>query len=175
MLSNQKGVYTWGVTPKRAATPADVTVLFVPLLSLPERFSPCVDFMSSVVRNPDSNLAVSSVMTNSYTSYEMQIPRNSWQAKSTAKVTDMESKIPQEWVVEPADLEAAKKQKDLTESFMESFLIDSEVDITRNDSMLLDNNLACIPQSRRCPRHSSAARSFGRISRTSTSEILRAA
>ena len=67
----------------------------------------------------------------------MQIFQSSWQAKAKAKVADMESKIPREWVLDRADLEEAKRQRKLTGSFIERFLHDGEVDIIRNDSVQL--------------------------------------
>ena len=67
----------------------------------------------------------------------MQISQESWQAKAKAKVANMESKIPKEWTLEKADLDEAKKQRNLTGPFIESFLDDSEVDIIRNNSVQL--------------------------------------
>ena len=67
----------------------------------------------------------------------MPIFQESWQAKAKAKVADMESKIPTEWILKRTDLEDAKQQRKLTGSFIEKFLNDSEVDIIRNDSVQL--------------------------------------
>ncbi|KAL2055289.1 hypothetical protein ABVK25_004627 [Lepraria finkii] len=67
----------------------------------------------------------------------MQIFQESWQAKAKAKVTNMESKIPKEWTLEKADLDEAKKQRNITGPFIERFLGDSEVDIIRNNSVQL--------------------------------------
>lgn len=67
----------------------------------------------------------------------MQIFQESWQAKAKAKVTNMESKIPKEWTLEKADLDEAKKQRNITGQFIERFLGASEVDIIRNNSVQL--------------------------------------
>ena len=67
----------------------------------------------------------------------MQIFQDSWQAKAKAKMNDMESKIPKEWTLKPADLEDAKQQRKLAGPFIEKFLDDSEVEIIRNSSVQL--------------------------------------
>ena len=73
----------------------------------------------------------------------MQIFQESWQAKAKAKVTNMESKIPKEWTLEKADLDEAKKQRNITGPFIERFLGDSEVDIIRNNSVQVSALYSC--------------------------------
>lgn len=67
----------------------------------------------------------------------MQTFQDSWQARAKAKVAQIHSRIPKEWTLDQVDLENAKNQRDLTGSFIESFLDDREVDIIRNDSLQL--------------------------------------
>ncbi|KAH0559168.1 hypothetical protein GP486_004292 [Trichoglossum hirsutum] len=54
-----------------------------------------------------------------------------------AKVADTMSKIPQEWVLDQADLEDAKKQRRLSGPFIEKFLDKGELEVIRDDSMSL--------------------------------------
>ena len=82
-------------------------------------------------------LSLSFSKTKTSTIAKMPIFQGSWQAKARAKVADMESKIPKEWILEQADLEDAKQRRCLTGPFIEKFLHDSEVDIIRNDSVQL--------------------------------------
>ena len=67
----------------------------------------------------------------------MRIFQESWQARAKAKVTEIHSRIPKEWLLDEDDLENAKHQRDLTGPFIESFLDAREVDIIRNDSLQL--------------------------------------
>ena len=67
----------------------------------------------------------------------MRIYKESWRAKAEAKVADTVSKIPNKWILARADLEEAKKQRNLTGPFIEKFLDDSEVAIIRHESIQL--------------------------------------
>lgn len=68
-----------------------------------------------------------------------QIP---WQDRAAAKVADTASKIPPHWRLRQEDRDRAKKQKNLTGSFIESFLSENEVAIVRLDSVALVEQLA---------------------------------
>lgn len=61
----------------------------------------------------------------------------SWEAKAKAKVAETKSKIPKEWRLNQSSLDKAKQIKKLSGPFIESFLSDEEISITRNDSTLL--------------------------------------
>lgn len=61
----------------------------------------------------------------------------SWEAKAKAKVAETSSKIPKEWRLNQSSLDKAKQIKKLSGPFIESFLSDEELSITRNDSTLL--------------------------------------
>lgn len=61
----------------------------------------------------------------------------SWEAKAKAKVAETKSKIPNEWRLNQSSLDKAKQIKKLCGPFIESFLSDDELSITRNDSTLL--------------------------------------
>ncbi|KAL8786464.1 MAG: hypothetical protein Q9213_002780 [Squamulea squamosa] len=65
----------------------------------------------------------------------MRLPKHSWQVIARAKVADLESRIPKEWVLSQAELDRAKQQRDLTGSYIEQYLNDHEVDIIRNGSL----------------------------------------
>lgn len=67
----------------------------------------------------------------------MQIRHLSWQAKARTKVADTESKIPKGWVLQRADLDKAREQRNLTGPFIEQFISGGEKDIVRNDSLCL--------------------------------------
>ncbi|KAL8680043.1 MAG: hypothetical protein Q9186_003723 [Xanthomendoza sp. 1 TL-2023] len=67
----------------------------------------------------------------------MQLRTPSWQAKADAKVKDLQSKIPKEWVLQDVDLQKAKEQRTLTGSFMDQFLDKHELEILANDSVQL--------------------------------------
>ncbi|KAL8679071.1 MAG: hypothetical protein Q9186_004611 [Xanthomendoza sp. 1 TL-2023] len=64
----------------------------------------------------------------------MQLSHNSWQAMARAKVAEIHSKIPKEWVLPDTDLAQAKKQRNLTGPFMKQFLDDEEQMIIDHDS-----------------------------------------
>ncbi|KAI9779264.1 MAG: hypothetical protein M1839_007516 [Geoglossum umbratile] len=70
-------------------------------------------------------------------SVKMQIYQTAWQAVAKAKVADTGSKIPREWILGCEDLENAKKQRQLSGPFIESFLEKAELEIIRNDSVPL--------------------------------------
>lgn len=61
----------------------------------------------------------------------------SWEAKAKAKVAETNSKIPHEWRLSQPSLDKAKQIKKLSGAFIESFLSDEELSITRDDSTLL--------------------------------------
>lgn len=60
-----------------------------------------------------------------------------WEAKAKAKVAETKSKIPNEWRLNQSSLDKAKQIRKLSGAFIESFLSDEELSITRNDSTLL--------------------------------------
>lgn len=68
---------------------------------------------------------------------KMQTFQDSWRVKAEAKVADMKSKIPDDWTLEQADLDMAKKQRKLNGLFFESFLDGNDLNIIRNDSVQL--------------------------------------
>jgi amidase len=68
----------------------------------------------------------------------MQISHQpTWQEKAEAKREKNRSKIPEEWTLTKEDLVAAKKQRQLSGPFIESFLDGHELEITSNDSVPL--------------------------------------
>jgi len=67
----------------------------------------------------------------------MQTYQVPWQAMAKAKVADTWSKIPREWILGHEDLENAKKQRQLSGPFIESFLEEGDLEIIRNDSVPL--------------------------------------
>src|SRR5437773_9878241 len=60
-----------------------------------------------------------------------------WQHRAAAKVAETKSKIPGRWVLSQEDLDRAAKQRQLSGSFIESFLDDEEVKIIRLDGATL--------------------------------------
>ena len=68
----------------------------------------------------------------------MQTPlQQTWHEKAEAKRAKTKSKIPEEWTLNKDDLAAAKKQRQLSGPFIESFLDSRELEITSNDSVPL--------------------------------------
>ncbi|KAL8987984.1 MAG: hypothetical protein Q9177_002875 [Variospora cf. flavescens] len=67
----------------------------------------------------------------------MRISHASWQATARAKVADIHSRIPQEWLLTDTDLEKARKQRTLTGPFIEQYLDDCEKKIIGQDSVRL--------------------------------------
>jgi amidase len=68
----------------------------------------------------------------------MKVPlQQTWQKKAEAKVAETKSKIPDEWTLQKHDLEAVKRQRQLSGPFIERFLNDGELEITGNDSVPL--------------------------------------
>lgn len=68
----------------------------------------------------------------------MQIPlQQTWHEKAEAKRAKTKSKIPEEWTLNKDDLAAAKKQRQLSGPFIESFIDSRELEITSNDSVPL--------------------------------------
>jgi amidase len=68
----------------------------------------------------------------------MQTPlQQNWQEKAEAKVAKTKAKIPLEWILSKADIEDAKKQRQLSGSFIERFLDNEEREVIQNDSVPL--------------------------------------
>jgi len=67
-----------------------------------------------------------------------QVP---WQRKAAAKVAETKSKIPTGWVLSQDHQDRAAEQRQLTGSFIESFLEDEEVKIIRCDGAALAQKL----------------------------------
>ncbi len=65
-----------------------------------------------------------------------------WQDRAAAKVADTAAKIPPHWRIREEDRGRAKKQKNLTGPFIESFLCENEIAIIRLDSVTLLEKLA---------------------------------
>ncbi|KAF1832858.1 general amidase [Decorospora gaudefroyi] len=59
----------------------------------------------------------------------------SWQDRAAAKVAATAAKIPEHWRISSQDHEKARRQKDLTGPFIESFLFEKEVAIIRLDTV----------------------------------------
>ena len=66
----------------------------------------------------------------------------SWKDRAAAKVAETLSKIPRDWRISEEDRDRAKRQKNLTGPFIESFLSEKETAIIRLDSLTLVENLA---------------------------------
>ncbi|KAL8940141.1 MAG: hypothetical protein Q9211_002415 [Gyalolechia sp. 1 TL-2023] len=73
----------------------------------------------------------------------MRIAPSSWQAAARAKVADLHSRIPKEWVLTDPDLENAKNQRALAGPFMEQYLNDDEKDVVGHDSVRLVEKIKC--------------------------------
>ncbi|KAL8991521.1 MAG: hypothetical protein Q9169_007847 [Polycauliona sp. 2 TL-2023] len=71
----------------------------------------------------------------------MRVSRDSWQVAARAKAADTSSKIPKEWLLSDQDLANAKKQRDLTGSFIEQYLTNDERAIVGLDSTRLVGKL----------------------------------
>ncbi|KAI4241118.1 MAG: hypothetical protein L6R40_004757 [Gallowayella cf. fulva] len=67
----------------------------------------------------------------------MRISQSSWQERARAKVADLKSRIPHEWVLRDVDLEKAKKQRTLTGAFFDQFFEHPDLDIFNNNSVQL--------------------------------------
>ena len=70
-------------------------------------------------------------------------PEREADSHEDSKVADTKSKIPREWLLKQADLDKASDQRNLTGSFIESFLDDRELEIIRNDSVRLVEKIKC--------------------------------
>lgn len=68
--------------------------------------------------------------------------RTSWQEQAAFKVAETAAKIPSEWRLDPKDIRRAKEQKNLTGSFIETFLSRHEISIVSLDSSRLVTKLA---------------------------------
>ncbi|KAL8962306.1 MAG: hypothetical protein Q9193_001273 [Seirophora villosa] len=71
----------------------------------------------------------------------MQILPASWQAAARSKRLDIHSRIPKEWLLSDFDLEKAKRQRNLTDTFIDSFLDDDEKNIVGQDSVSLTEKI----------------------------------
>ena len=67
----------------------------------------------------------------------MQSFQESWQAKAKAKMAEVRSRIPKDWILKQADLEMAKKQRKLVGEFFKKFLSDADLEIISKDSVQL--------------------------------------
>ena len=63
--------------------------------------------------------------------------QDSWRTKAEAKVANIKSRIPDNWILKQDDRDMAKKQRKLNGPFFESFFDHSDLDILRNDSVQL--------------------------------------
>lgn len=61
--------------------------------------------------------------------------RNSWETRAAEKRASTLGKIPPEWRLDPADLERAKKQRDLTGPFIQKYLEPDEIAIISSGSV----------------------------------------
>jgi hypothetical protein len=66
----------------------------------------------------------------------------SWQDRAAAKVAETASMIPRHWRISEEDRDRAKKLRNLTGPFIESFLSESEASIIRLDSLALVEQIA---------------------------------
>lgn len=71
----------------------------------------------------------------------MQILPASWQAAARSKRLDIHSRIPKKWLLSDFDLEKAERQRNLTGTFIESFLDDDEKNIIAQDSVSLTEKI----------------------------------
>lgn len=68
----------------------------------------------------------------------MQTPsRQTWQEKAAAKTAETRSKIRPEWTLKESEIEDARRKRQLSGPFIESFLNDDELAITRSETVLL--------------------------------------
>jgi amidase len=65
----------------------------------------------------------------------MLIKGKSWELMAAAKRSSTLAKIPKEWLLDPADLEKASRQRDLAGPFIEQYLSAEEIAIVRQDSV----------------------------------------
>lgn len=65
----------------------------------------------------------------------MRMHRNSWESRAAEKRASTLGKIPPEWRLDHADLERAKKQRDLTGPFIQQYLELDEIAIISRDSV----------------------------------------
>jgi amidase len=66
----------------------------------------------------------------------------SWEDRAAAKVAEVASMIPRHWRISEEDRDRAKKLRNLTGPFIESFLSESEASIIRLDSLALVEQIA---------------------------------
>ncbi|KAI9781915.1 MAG: hypothetical protein M1816_002138 [Peltula sp. TS41687] len=71
----------------------------------------------------------------------MLVKDESWKAKAAAKRLSTIAKIPKEWLLDKEDLAKASKQRDLTGPFIEQYLSAEEVEIVRQNSVSIVNNI----------------------------------
>lgn len=64
-----------------------------------------------------------------------------WEARASKKRADTLAKIPPEWRLNQEDLRRAEEQRDLTGSFIQSFLLPDEVSIVSMESVDIVDNI----------------------------------
>ncbi|KAK0643850.1 amidase signature domain-containing protein [Cercophora newfieldiana] len=69
----------------------------------------------------------------------MKVPLRSWEPHAAAKRASTLAKIPPEWRLDPAQIEEAKRQRDITGPFIQRFLYPSETAIVTRDAVDLTN------------------------------------
>lgn len=67
----------------------------------------------------------------------MRVLRESWQDAARGKVEDINSRIPEQWILSDNELERAKKQRNLTGAFIEQYLNEDEKRIISHGSVEL--------------------------------------
>lgn len=64
----------------------------------------------------------------------MRVPTTSWEALAAAKRASTLAKIPQPWQLDPAQVDEAKRQRDLTGAFIQRFLQPGDTAIVSRDT-----------------------------------------
>ncbi|KAK0622386.1 amidase signature domain-containing protein [Immersiella caudata] len=67
----------------------------------------------------------------------MSVPAESWEARAAGKRARTLAKIPRAWRLDPAQLNSAKRQRNLTGAFINRFLQPREIEIVSQDSVEL--------------------------------------
>jgi hypothetical protein len=75
------------------------------------------------------------------TSPTMLVAGNTWRAKAKAKTQATLAKIPNEWRLPKEELDEAGAQRDITGSFIEQYLDESELRITKEEATTLVSKL----------------------------------
>lgn len=75
-----------------------------------------------------------------------------WQDRATEKVARTASKIPRKWRISLKDRDRARKARNVTGSFIQSFLSEEEVEIVRldSDTLVQRNCVDLLVESRSC-------------------------